>query len=406
MKGPLRVLHVIDTLEGGGSQRWLWDIVRLSQSDTQHRVIAVFPDTGADTYATRLETLGVYVRRSWPRSLKAMHVALHGPNRIKPGVRRKAVGAAWLGWSLAIAVTEVIQDVRRFKPNAIHAHGFFGYAIGVAVAWVSRRGVVHTVPCLMAQMVDANATWLPWLYRRSHPIVHKFFTNMPAEQRALGIPDRKLFVIPGAVDLEAAAAVERDRGGHRARVRASLGIPNAAFVLISVGRLHPSKGHAHAISTLALLAGDEHLIVLGEGRSLDDLTAQARTLGVIDRVHFAGYREDVLEHYAAADLFMRVMVFEGDNMSSLLAMAMRLPVVAFATGAESDLLPSVGHGLSVPVGDDEALAQAVRTLQRDPALRSELAEKGGAFASNELDVHRTITAYQGFYREASNRRDE
>src|SRR2546428_9757805 len=111
---PVRVLHVIDSLEGGGSQRWLWDIVRLSDSDTQHRVVAVFPDTGLDAYAMRLEGRGVYVRRSWPRLLKAMHVALNGPQRIKPGLRRKTVGAVWLGWSLANAVADGIRNARTF----------------------------------------------------------------------------------------------------------------------------------------------------------------------------------------------------------------------------------------------------------------------------------------------------
>ena len=74
-------------------------------------------------------------------------------------------------------------------------------------------------------------------------------------------------------------------------------------------------------------------MVLGEGPDAAALRAKVDAWDLVGRVHFAGYREDILEHYAAADVFVRAMILEGDNMSSLLAMAMRLPVVAFDTGA-------------------------------------------------------------------------
>jgi glycosyltransferase involved in cell wall biosynthesis len=319
------------------------------------------------------------------------------------GLLRKLVGLTWLTWSTTAAVIEVVRSVHSFRPTAIHAHGFIGYVIALATSRLTGKRLVHTVPCVVAQMVDANAAWLPALYRRTHPAVEHFFTNMPGEQRAAGIPDSKLYVIPGAVDLDAVHSIDRTRASHRSRIRLGLGIPETAFVLMSVGRFHRSKGHEHAIAALAALHRDAHLIVLGDGPDAAALRAAAASHGVTHRVHFVGYREDILEHYAAADVFVRAMTLEGDNMSSLLAMAMRLPAVAFDTGAESDLIPRVGHGLSVPVGDDAALAAAIRRVHDDPALRASLAAKGGDFAERELDVRRTIAAYHGFYREASGR---
>jgi glycosyltransferase involved in cell wall biosynthesis len=399
MSRPVRVLHVIDTLGGGGSERWLWEIVRLADVDTAHRVVTAFSDPGTYAYGPRLRARDVYRQPPASRALVRLDRALHGPRPLGRGVVRRLVGMCWVALSVLAASLELIRAVRAFRPTAIHAHGFIGYVLALVAGRLTRTPLVHTVPCLVAQMVEANASWLPGLYRRTHPAVEHFFTNMPDEQRALGIPDRKLFLIPGAVDLDAVREVDRERQRHRANVRSMLGIPEAAFVCISVGRLHPTKGHAHAIAAIAALAADVRLIVLGAGPSEADLRAQAERLQVTDRVSFAGYREDILEHYVAADVFLRVMTLEGDNMSSLLAMAMGLPIIAFDTQAESDLIPTVGHGVLVPVGDDAALASAVRRLREDEAARTALGARGVEFARRELDVRRTVSAYHVFYRE-------
>src|SRR5689334_2561805 len=60
---PLRVLHIIDTLGGGGSERLVWDIVRLSDpARVQHRVVTIFPDgfLVPFVYAEALSELGAY----------------------------------------------------------------------------------------------------------------------------------------------------------------------------------------------------------------------------------------------------------------------------------------------------------------------------------------------------------
>src|SRR5436190_18247082 len=60
-RGAVRVLHIIDGLGGGGSERWVYDIARLSDgARTCHRVVTVHPDLGRFVYAERLGELGAY----------------------------------------------------------------------------------------------------------------------------------------------------------------------------------------------------------------------------------------------------------------------------------------------------------------------------------------------------------
>jgi len=88
-------------------------------------------------------------------------------------------------------------------------------------------------------------------------------------------------------------------------------------------------------------------------------------------------------------------------MSSYPAIVMGLPVVAFDTGAETDLLPLVGHGIAVPNKDVSAAAAAVRRLLADPQLAGILAAKGAAYGRTQLDLRATTTAYSEFYRRLS-----
>ena len=101
--------------------------------------------------------------------------------------------------------------------------------------------------------------------------------------------------------------------------------------MLSVGRLNREKGHHTAIAALAQLDPPTRLVIVGEGEDRDRLEGLARSLGVADRVVFAGGQpsERVASYLAAADAF----VFpterdEGAPMVLVDAMAVGVPVVA------------------------------------------------------------------------------
>ena len=407
MTEPVRVLHIIDTLEGGGSQRWLWEIVRRAEPGIAHHVITSIPDAGTRpyTYADRLRSAGAYDQRPAGRLARRVEALLHGPRALPTGtLRRRLAGLIWLWLSSVAVIGEARRVTRSFRPTVIHTHTYFGYVIGLAIRAWTRKKLVHTVPALASQMAEARGSWLPWLYGRTYALVDRFFTNMGSEQRAVGVPPDRLFEIPGMVDLDEIDAVTAERPRHRADVRRMLGIEGGAPLLLSVGRLHRTKGHAEALESMSRVASeDAHLVILGEGALHGHLVASAAELGLRDRVHLVGFREDALVFYAAADVYLRLGLLEGDNMSSYVAIAMGLPVVAFDTGAETDLVPTVGHGILVPNGDTVQAALAVDRILTDPERARQLGARGAAFARDHLDLRTTITAYQRFYRELSHR---
>ncbi len=115
----------------------------------------------------------------------------------------------------------------------------------------------------------------------------------------------------------------------RAEKRRELGVPEDAFLLLSVGELNENKNHKTVIRALALL-GDKniHYAIAGKGELHDEIINLANELGIADRVHLLGFRKDVAELYKAADCFVHPSFREGLPVSIMEAMASGLPIVA------------------------------------------------------------------------------
>ncbi|WIM05067.1 MAG: glycosyltransferase family 4 protein [Candidatus Nitricoxidivorans perseverans] len=177
--------------------------------------------------------------------------------------------------------------------------------------------------------------------------------------RRFGLPDEKLHVIHNGVDLDAFHPGLRD--AHRRRVRADLGIPPDAPVILFVGSGFERKG----VSTLlrALVgAPAAHLVVVGKDRHLNVAEKLAQTLGVDDRARFLGGREDVRPYYGAADFFCLPSLYDPMPNAALEAMACGLPVIASSTCGAAELIEEGRNGFVCDALDVATLARRMDAL--------------------------------------------
>ena len=140
-------------------------------------------------------------------------------------------------------------------------------------------------------------------------------------------------------------------------------------VLVAVGRLAVQKGFDTLIAALARLADRTvRLVIFGEGTLAAQLLAEARDLGVAQRVSLPGYAADPRAEIAAADCFVLSSRFEGSPNALVEALSTGVPVVATRCpyGPE-EILADGRIAPLVPVDDPGALAQAIdRELRRSP----------------------------------------
>jgi len=189
-----------------------------------------------------------------------------------------------------------------------------------------------------------------------------------------------------------------DHAAERAAVRAELGTDDEAVVILQASRMEPWKGHRPHLEALARL-GDRprwSCWMAGgarrphERRHAEEMRALAERLGIGGRVRWLGERTDVPRLLAAADLLCQPNLGpEPFGITYVEAMYAGLPVVAAATGGALEIVTDA-TGVLVPAGDAPALANALRTLASDAALRRRLGEAGPARARALCDPVRQL----------------
>jgi glycosyltransferase involved in cell wall biosynthesis len=196
----------------------------------------------------------------------------------------------------------------------------------------------------------------------------------------------------------------------RAIRRGELGIPNNAFVIVTVANLIPYKGHSDLLEALSKLEGSLsqpwRLLLVGrdEGHGAV-LKAQAVALRLSDNVQWLGERRNARELLAAADIAVLPSHEEGFSNSLLEKMAAGLPVVATRVGGNVDAVVQGETGLLVPPHDPAALGRAILTLHEDAIARSSLGLAGRKRVEQLFSIQACVKRYLDLYDSVAEQRE-
>ena len=223
--------------------------------------------------------------------------------------------------------------------------------------------------------------------------------------RALGFPAERSRVIPYGVDVTAFSP----ESGRRRIWRERLGIPNAAPLLLGVGRMATKKGFQVLLEVLPeLLAAvpEAHVVLAGGGDLWDRFAAIAAQWP--GRVLLPGpvLRDTLPDLYRAADLFVLPAVHDAkgnvDGLPNVIleAMASGLPVVASGISGIPLAVEDGETGLLVPERDPEGLLRALRSLLADRERARALGERGRRKTERELTWDAVAARYREGYETA------
>lgn len=211
----------------------------------------------------------------------------------------------------------------------------------------------------------------------------RVLTPSPAVRDALvrlGVPAKKIPVVYYGIDFDKVRP-----GRSREEVRAELGIPPSAPVAAFVGRLVEWKGPDYFLRAAALVAEENpearFLLVgdamFGEQAFEDMLHDLARELGLEERAVFTGFREDVPDLMAAADVLVHASVLPDPLPNVIIeAMALGCPVVAADGGGVPVMVEDGVTGIIVPPRDYRAMAGAITRLLADAGEASAMGKAG------------------------------
>ncbi len=358
----VRVLHVVQSLNWGGMERVVSDLIT---------------HTNADRFEQHLLCLQYLGRFSEGlEKVATLHVA-------EPMSRLSLVNPRTLA-----------RQIARIAPDVVHTHSGVWYKTSLAARRAGVRRLVHTE--------HGRRTPDPWsdrlldgaAARRTDVVVAVSDRLARALPRALRVRTAKVVCIPNGVDTRLYRPVP-DTGV----LRHELGLSASTVVIGSIGRLEPVKAYDGMVDAFADFArrpaGREAvLVVAGEGSTRDALDAQIARRGLSGRVHLLGWRSDINDLLSAFTIFSMSSMSEGTSISLLEAMSMGLPPVVTDVGGNADVLgPSLSSGL-VPFGNSTALADAWETnlAGRETASQAARARVLGGF-----DLDAVAAAYERVY---------
>ena len=369
------VLHVVHSVEPGGTERVLCRLARvLSGTDARHVVCSLRnPRPFGGVLGDDLEVISLHA----DRRDRLLFVKLAGViRRWKAGVVH---ARNWGTWTDAALATRLVPGTRLVC-------GFHGLQNGLSFTAAQRR----------------RARWLG-LPSRTATAVSNAARDLLI--RDMGWRADRIQVIRNGVDLDRFTPTTPPR---RARARAQLGLEQDDLVIGSVANFFENvKGHAVLIDAFARLAqadGHARLLLVGYGPLEPSLRAHATRRGVRDQVIFTGRREDVPEILPALDVFVCSSHSEGMSNAVLEAMATALPCVVTDVSDHRRMFAQVDPDLVVPPGDAGALAGRLSVLAADAQARGRLGQSSRAVVEQGYSFDRTVAGYRRLYREMSSER--
>lgn len=168
--------------------------------------------------------------------------------------------------------------------------------------------------------------------------------------------------------------------------RREIGVPDDAFVLLSVGELNANKNHEVVVRAIAQIRNpDIHYAIAGRGDKHDYLISLANELGIAEQLHLLGYRSDVAELYKTADAYVHPSFREGLPVSIMEAMASGLPVVCSKIRGNVDLIINNQHGVLCDSSNKFEFACAIKSLAESTSSCMEMGANN-KYMSNEFDI--------------------
>jgi glycosyltransferase involved in cell wall biosynthesis len=311
-----------------------------------------------------------------------LEVHLIGWNRRKPFLR---------------AARELAEFVRRNRIEVLHCYNTYADITGVLVKWMTGVRIITTI------WVWGHPGWKRRILQLAERMFLPFFDVVSAQSEDA----RRATVQPG-VPLEriellicgySERLIELPDDERRAR-RREYGAEPDDVVLINLARFWPEKAHEvllEAFRRIRRTCPQAILWLVGGGPDLAKMENLARALGVAERTRFFGFRRDLPELLALADIQVHPSHTEGLPLAVCAGMAAGKPIVATRVGGVPEVIHHGRTGILVPPGDPEAVARAVSTLIEDANQRNRLGREALRFIREEYSLEVAVERLERIY---------
>jgi glycosyltransferase involved in cell wall biosynthesis len=209
-------------------------------------------------------------------------------------------------------------------------------------------------------------------------------------------------IVRTGLDLSPFMEPETEAGAKARAIKQELGIPAEAALILSVGRLDPSKGFEYAIQVVAGLKArniDAHLLIAGDGLHAGFLEKTALNLDIGERLHLLGFRSDVHHLMQACDIFLFTSIREGLPQVLVQAAASGMPIITHAVEGAREVIEDGETGYVITSGDTEAALERAIFILDNPESANAMAERARNAVQDQWSPIRMIAHTDAIYQD-------
>lgn len=355
----MKILHVITSLNTGGAEHLMVDL--LPQLKSHGHEIALFVFDGTTTpFMSLLKQKGISIISS------QIGGSVYDPRHI----------------------LRLRKCLKKF--DIIHTHNTSPQLYG-AIAVLGMGKILITTEHSTNNRRRAHHIFRPidqWMYSRYNRII---CISKPCEQNLRAYlhstSDRICTINNGIDTLRFFTAPESGKYNH---------LTIGQNLIINVAGFRWEKDQPTIIKAVAMLPNDYHLLLVGGGEQsrIEECKKLAKQLEVSNRIHFLGVRTDVPELLKASDIIVMSSHFEGLSLSNLEGMAAGKPFIASDVDGLREIVK--GYGILFPHEDALTLAKQIKELCENKAYAKEVAARCQSRAL-QFDIKDMVKEYDKIY---------
>lgn len=363
--GKIRLLHVTPSLNKGGQEKQLFELVRRLDKKRYDIMVVSLSD-------------GCFWTKDISRYARCVEIERKGHMELK-------------------RLARLVRLIREFSPDIIQCWSYSAIVYGISGALACSVPIkILTVRgkerCKSAAMYLMNNA----LYRLSDLVIYNSTEALKYERRLYRLPERKLKVIHNGVDPGefSPACVDKSRV-------LGFSVPENHRVIGTTASLTRRKNLTMFLDCAkAILKRDAGFafVLAGAGDQEKELKDYARSLGVERSVYFAGCRNDIPNLLRCFEAFLLTSKEEGTPNSILEAMAAGVPVIATDVGGNREIIEHRVNGYLVPLNDVERMADFTLEVLGNGSERERIAANAAETVCRKFDMRRMVEDYDNTYR--------
>lgn len=363
----MRILHIINNLGSGGAERLLSEIIPIMNSDPNYEIEVLLLTNKGNVFDSKLNLFSVKLETTGVDNIYSI-----------------------------CNIFKIRRFILKNNYDVVHVHLFPSlYWVSMAVKTIFQKKVKLVYTEHSTHNNRRNKKFFKLIDRFVYSSFDKIISISQKTQDNLvswiGNKKNKHIVINNGVN------IERFKNSIAYKKNDLIkGIDNNSKLVCMVGRFSVSKDQATLVKAMKLIHSEVHLLLVGEGETIDKVQKLTSELQLENRIHFLGYRDDIERIMKTADIIVLSSLWEGFGLVAVEGMASGKPVVA--TNVE---------GLREVIGDADLLFERQNAeelaMKIDLLLRnSEIYKKKSDFLYQRceiFDIKTMINEYIAVYNE-------